>query len=271
MRSLLLLAMLLVGATAEGAKPAKAEVLICTQAVDGECQKNEPEIPHGTDDIYATWVTRTVPKRGSKILGTLIAEDVGAVAPPNTKVLDKQFETDSISTMGGKANRFALKLHFNKPTNGWPPGKYRVEYTQDGKQIGLGRFVVLGPVGKQPVARLGLCPQNPARDCQGVTATFKTDTPELLGVARFSTIPKAGSKVTTRWIAVDVGKAAPPNSLIDESVVPVEAQTQPLPKGAVYIVRGTLSRPNKGWPPGRYKAEWAIDGQPLGTTEFEIR
>jgi hypothetical protein len=268
---LLLHAVLLFGSTAEGAKPEKSEVLICTQAVDGECQKNEPEIPYGTDDIYATWVTHSVPKRGSKLVGTLIAEDVGAVAPPNTKVLDKQFETDSIRTMGGMENRFALKLHFNKPTNGWPPGKYRVEYTQDGKPIGLGRFVVLGPVGTLPVARLGLCPQNPARDCQGVTATFKTDTLELLGVARFSTIPKAGSKVTTKWIALDVGKAAPPNSLIDESVVLVEAQNQPLPKGAVYLVRGTLSRPKKGWPPGRYKAEWAIDGKPLGVTEFEIR
>ena len=104
-----------------------------------------------------------------------------------------------------------------------------------------------------------------------MTATLTADTPELLGVARFSTLPKAGSKVTTKWIAVDVGKAAPPNSLIDDSVVEVEAQTQPLPKGASYIVRGTLSRPTKGWPPGRYKAEWAINGQPLGVTEFQIR
>jgi hypothetical protein len=268
---LLLHAVLLFGSTVEGAKPKKAEVLICTQAVDEECQKNEPEIPLGTDDIYATWVTHSVPKRGSKLVGTLIAEDVGAAAPPNTKVLDKQFETDSINTLGGRANRFALKLHFNKPSNGWPSGKYRVEYTQDGKQVGIGRFVVLGFVRTQPVARLGLCPQNPDRDCQGVTATFKTDAPELLGVARFSTVPRAGSKVTTKWVAVDVGKVAQPGSLVDQSVVEVEAQTEPLPQGAIYIVRGTLSRPAKGWPPGRYKAEWAIDGQPLGVTEFEIR
>jgi hypothetical protein len=126
-------------------------------------------------------------------------------------------------------------------------------------------------VATAPVARLGLCAQNPSNDCEGATATFKTDTAELLAVGRFSTVPKAGSKVSTKWIAVDVGKAAPPNTLIDESVVEVEDQKQPLPKGAVYIVRGTLSRPNKGWPTGRYKAEWAIDGQPLGVTEFQIR
>jgi hypothetical protein len=68
-----------------------------------------------------------------------------------------------------------------------------------------------------------------------------------------------------------VGKAAPPNTLIDQSVVEVPAQNQPLPQGAVYTVRGTLSRPNKGWPAGSYKAEWSIDGQPLGATEFQIR
>jgi len=271
MRFTLLCAVLLLGSTVQAAKPAKSEVLVCTKAVDGECQKNETEIPFGTDDIYATWLTNKPPKRGSKLVGTLYAEDVGAAAPPNLKVLEKEFTADALNTLGGIANRFALKLHFNKPNNGWPPGKYRVEYTQDGKVVGTGRYVMQGPVARLPVARLGVCNQNPARDCEGVQATFKTDAPELLGVAKFSTVPPGGSKVTTKWIAVDVGKAAPPNTLIDQSVVEVPAQTEPLPKGAVYTVRGTLTRPNKGWPPGSYKAEWAIDGQPLGVTEFQIR
>jgi hypothetical protein len=271
MRTLLLHAVLLFGVTVEAAGPAKSEVLVCTQAVDGECQKNETEIPFGIDDIYATWVTKTVPKRGSKLVGTLFAEDVGAAAPPNTKVLDKEFKADAFNTLGGLGNRFALKLHFNKPNKGWPPGKYRVEYTQDGVLVGTGRYVVLGPLATAPVARLGLCLQNPSKDCQGVTVLFTTTAPELLAVGKFSTVPKAGSKVTTKWIAVDVGKAAPPNTLIDQSVIEVPAQNQPLPKGAIYTVRGTLTRPNKGWPTGHYKAEWSIDGQPLGVSEFEIR
>jgi len=271
MRVTLLCAVLLLGATVEAAKPVKSEVLVCTQLVEKECQKNETEIPFGTDDIYATWLTNKPPKRGSKLVGTLIAEDVGAAAPPNWKVLDKEFTAGALDSLGGLANRFALNLHFSKPHKGWPPGKYRVEYTQNGKLVGTGRYVMLGPVATLPVARLGLCAQNPARDCEGVQSTLTTAVPEVLGVAKFSTVPLAGSKVITKWIAVDVGKAAPPNTLIDQSLVEVPPQNQPLPQGAVYTVRGTLSRPNKGWPPGSYKAEWAIDGQPLGATEFQIR
>jgi len=119
--------------------------------------------------------------------------------------------------------------------------------------------------------QFGLCEQNPAKDCDGVKGPFITDTPELLAVGRFPTVPKAGSKITTKWIAVDVGQAAPPNTMIDQSVVDVAAPSEPLKEGSFYTVRSTLSRPNKGWPPGSYKAEWAIDGQPLGVTEFQIR
>jgi hypothetical protein len=119
--------------------------------------------------------------------------------------------------------------------------------------------------------QFGLCEQNPAKDCDGVKGSFNTDTPELLAVGRFPTVPKAGSKITTKWIAVDVGQAAPPNTMIDQSVVDVAAPSEPLKEGSFYTVRSTLSRPNKGWPPGSYKAEWAIDGQPLGVTEFQIR
>jgi hypothetical protein len=268
MRVTLLCAVMLFGSAVQAAKPVKSEVLVCTQLEEGECRKNETEIPFGTDDIYATWLTNKPPKRGSKLVGTLFAEDVGAAAPPNWKVLEKEFTPGMLHSLG---NRFALNLHFSKPTKGWPPGKYRVEYTQDGKVVGTGRYMMLGSVATLPVARLGLCAQNPARDCEGVQSTLTTAVPELLGVAKFSTVPPGGSKVTTKWIAVDVGKAAPPNTLIDQSVVEVPPQNQPLPKGAVYTVRGTLSRPNKGWPVGSYKAEWSIDGQPLGATEFQIR
>ena len=117
----------------------------------------------------------------------------------------------------------------------------------------------------------GLCEQNAAKDCDGVKGPFNTETPELLAVGHFPTVPKPGTKITTKWIAVDVGKAAPPNTVIDQSVIEVAAQNEPLQKGSFYTVRGTLSRPNKGWPPGSYKAEWAMDGQPLGATEFQIR
>lgn len=124
---------------------------------------------------------------------------------------------------------------------------------------------------KEGPPQFTLCEQSSAKDCEVTKTAFTPDTQALLAVGRFPTVPKSGSKITTKWIAVDVGQAAPPNTLIDQSVVEVAAQNEPLPDNSYYTVRGTLSRPNKGWPPGSYKAEWAIDGQPLGTTEFQIR
>jgi hypothetical protein len=76
-----------------------------------------------TPKLYAIFKTEGA-KTGDKIRGVLIAEDVGDVAPANTKV----FET--ILDMEGDTE--AGDFNFNKPTNDWPVGKYRVEiYVND--------------------------------------------------------------------------------------------------------------------------------------------
>jgi hypothetical protein len=268
---MLLHAVLLFGPTFQGAAPVKSQVLVCTHAVNEECKKNETSIPLGTDDIYATWVTTTPPKRGTTLVGTLIAEDVGAALAPETKILDKEFKADALNTLGGLAKRFTLKLHFNKPNPGWPSGWYRVEISQDGTRVGTGRYQVLGPKATVPMVQLGLCEQNPAQDCAEVKTAFNTDTPALLAIARFSTPPKAGGKVTTKWIATDVGKAAPPNTLIDQTVMDVTEQNRNVAKDRLFTVSGHLTRPTKGWPTGHYKVEWSLDGQPLGASEFQVR
>jgi hypothetical protein len=131
--------------------------------------------------------------------------------------------------------------------------------------------LLFGCSAKEGPPQFALCEQNAAKDCEATKTAFTPETTELLAVGRFSTVPKSGSKITTKWIAVDVGQAAPPNTVIDTSVVEVAAQNDSLPKGSFYTVRGTLSRPTKGWPLGSYKAEWAMDGQPLGVSEFQIR
>lgn len=267
---MLLHAVLLFGPTLQGAAPVKSEVLICTQAVNEECKKNETALPPGTNDIYATWVTKTPPKRGTTLVGALIAEDVGAALEPESHVLDKEFKADSLNTLGGLAKRFALKLHFNKPNLGWPAGWYRVEITQDGTRVGTGRYQIQGPKATLPLVQLGLCEQNPAQDCAEVKTAFKTDTAALLAIARFSTPPKAGSKVTTKWIATDVGKAAPPNTLIDQTVMDVTEQNRNVAKDHRFTVVGHLTPPTKGWPTGHYKVDWTLDGHPLGASEFQI-
>jgi hypothetical protein len=76
-----------------------------------------------TPKLYAIFKTEGA-KAGDKIRGVLIAEDVGDVAPANTKVLETILDMDGDTGAGD--------FSFSKPTNGWPVGKYRVEiYVND--------------------------------------------------------------------------------------------------------------------------------------------
>jgi V8-like Glu-specific endopeptidase len=76
-----------------------------------------------TPKLYAMFKTKGA-KAGDKIRGVLIAEDVGEVAPANTKVLE--------TILDMKGDTEAGDFSFSKPTNGWPVGKYRVEiYVND--------------------------------------------------------------------------------------------------------------------------------------------
>ena len=76
-----------------------------------------------TPTLYAIFKTEGA-KAGDKIRGVLIAEDVGDVAPANTKVLETILDMEGDTEAGD--------FSFSKPTNGWPVGKYRVEiYVND--------------------------------------------------------------------------------------------------------------------------------------------
>jgi TonB family protein len=76
-----------------------------------------------TAGLYAMFKTKGI-KGGDKVRGVLIAEDVGNVAPPNTKVLETTLTLDSDTDEGS--------FIFNNPTKGWPVGNYRVDiYVND--------------------------------------------------------------------------------------------------------------------------------------------
>jgi len=76
-----------------------------------------------TPTLYAIFKTEGA-KAGDKIRGVLIAEDVGDVAPANTKVLETILEMEGDTEAGD--------FTFSKPTNGWPVGKYRLKiYVND--------------------------------------------------------------------------------------------------------------------------------------------
>src|SRR5437016_7816497 len=76
-----------------------------------------------TPKLYAIFKAEGA-KTGDKIRGVLIAEDVGDVAPANTKVLETILDVEGDTDAGD--------FNFSKPTNNWPVGKYRVEiYVND--------------------------------------------------------------------------------------------------------------------------------------------
>lgn len=73
---------------------------------------------------------------------------------------------------------------------------------------------------------------------------------------------KAGDKIRAVWIAEDVGDIAPKNYKVSEA-----SETADGPRGFGTF---TLSRPNKGWPPGQYRIE-IYDGDQLAeTVKFDI-
>ncbi|HEV3099064.1 MAG TPA: hypothetical protein VGY75_05055 [Candidatus Udaeobacter sp.] len=84
----------------------------------------EPETTFTPDTpkLFAMFKTKGI-KDGDKVRGVLIAEDVGDVAPANTKVLEKTLTLDEDTDNGD--------FNFSKPTKGWPVGKYRVELYVD--------------------------------------------------------------------------------------------------------------------------------------------
>ena len=72
-----------------------------------------------------------------------------------------------------------------------------------------------------------------------------TELPPSVEQMRFAFACEDGLEVEGRWIAQDVGKAAPPNFLI--------GKTNLVTKGPLNLAR--LTRPTKGWPRGLYRFE----------------
>jgi hypothetical protein len=89
-------------------------------AVMSTSSEGEPATTFATDtsNIFAFFKTKGA-KNGDKVRGVLIAEDVGDVAPANTKVFETSVTMDGDTDDGD--------FSFSMPTKGWPAGKYRVE------------------------------------------------------------------------------------------------------------------------------------------------
>lgn len=91
--------------------------------------------------------------------------------------------------------------------------------------------------------------------------TFAPTVGKIFVHAEMADIDK-GAKMTGSWIAVDTHGAAPPNYKIDSADLVAD--------GVINTVTYSLSKPNKGWPIGKYRVELSVDGKIVGTASFTI-
>jgi hypothetical protein len=87
-------------------------------------------------------------------------------------------------------------------------------------------------------------------------ATTFADVPKLHAFFKTKGTEK-GDKLRGVWIAEDVGDAAPANTKIDETTLTADQED--------FYGAFALSRPNKGWPVGKYKID-ICNGDELATT-----
>jgi hypothetical protein len=94
-----------------------------------------------------------------------------------------------------------------------------------------------------------------------VTTTFAGDFPKIYARWQGNALP-AKAKIRAVWIAEDVGDVAPPNYKLDEATVTANRPDQ--------FGTFTISRPNKGWPAGKYRAEFYVNEDLAEQVEFTI-
>lgn len=93
------------------------------------------------------------------------------------------------------------------------------------------------------------------------TTEFRPDTAEIVCVWKSEGV-KTGTSVRGVWIAEDVGDVAPPNFKIDEATLASSTGTA----GSF-----NLTRPNKGFPVGKYRVEIYLGKELAKTVPFTVK
>jgi hypothetical protein len=91
---------------------------------------------------------------------------------------------------------------------------------------------------------------------------FVTSVPKLYAFFLTEGIEK-GDKMRGVWIAEDTGGAAPANYKIAESALAADKDD--------YSGAFELSKPNSGWPAGKYRFEVYVDDELQATAKFQIK
>ena len=92
--------------------------------------------------------------------------------------------------------------------------------------------------------------------------TFESDTPELYAMFKKQGI-KNGDKVRGVLIAEDVGNAAPANTKVLEPTLDLDGDTE---DGEF-----NFSKPDNGWPVGKYRVEIYVNDKLADTVKFTVK
>ncbi len=102
-----------------------------------------------------------------------------------------------------------------------------------------------------------------AKGADETETTLPADSAAIYLSADVTDDVSSGSKITVSWIAVDTNGVAPANYQIDENSFSIGALENRLD--------ASLSKPNAGFPVGKYKAVLSVDGKVMETVEFSIK
>ncbi|KRE11907.1 hypothetical protein ASE63_19370 [Bosea sp. Root381] len=83
-------------------------------------------------------------------------------------------------------------------------------------------------------------------------STFSADTPKIVLGIQIRGL-KPGDKLTATWVAEKT----------DASASNFEIVTSSIPLGASELVSASLTKPNAGWPPGRYRVDLRVNDGPV--------
>ncbi len=104
--------------------------------------------------------------------------------------------------------------------------------------------------------------------CVGITDRFPVDAPVVHVSYKTKSIPKSGEEFSMQWIAEDVGAAAKPNTV----VATVKKKVEELPDFGVtsYSLHTQLTKPDAGWPVGKYRVEIKLGDALVTTARFQV-
>jgi|GEM_PF-6158761 len=112
------------------------------------------------------------------------------------------------------------------------------------------------------------CTDLKADVCLDPTDKFAATTPVVYLTYKTKDPPENGGTYVIKWIAEDVGAAAPANTAVatlNETVKDMQAGMKN------YVVNSKLTKPTAGWPVGKYRIEVSYGDKLVTTARFSVQ